>query len=137
MMFDFCLIKHWDRFFEFSFSACKTRLYQDLQNDIPQMPESMARTFRLVITQDWFSGYAELTGIQQALRRMALKGRFTARYAAIADELPALQPQLELVFLSFFPQLQRFIQQAAIEQVPAEARERYNKATGKDQSSTA
>ncbi len=137
MMFDFCLIKHWDGFFDYSFSACKTRLYQDLQNDIPQMPESMARTFRLVISQDWFGGYAELTGIQQALRRMALRGRFTARYAAIADELPALQPQLELVFLSFFPQLQWFIQQAAIEQVPAEALERYNKATGKDQSSTA
>jgi acyl carrier protein phosphodiesterase len=45
--------------------------------------------------------------------------------------------QTEQLFLHFFPQLQLFIQQAAIEQNPLLAFERYSKATGKDQSNTA
>lgn len=137
MMFDFCLIKHWKHFFASDFNDYKAQLYRQLHNDVPQMPDAMARTFKAVTEQDWFGRYAELEGIQQALRRMALHGRFTARYASIADELPTLQAETEAVFLEFFPQLQRFIQQAAIEQDPLQAFERYSKATGKDQSNTA
>lgn len=137
MLFDFCLIKHWNHFFDSDFSDYKAQLYRQLQNDLPQMPDSMARTFKAVTEQDWFGRYAQLEGIQQALRRMALHGRFTARYASIADELPQLQAETEVVFLEFFPQLQSFIQQAAIEQQPLLAFERYSKATGKDQSNTA
>ena len=137
MLFDFCLIKYWNHFYDSDFTEYKTQLYSSLQNDLPQMPDSMARTFKAVTAQDWFGNYAELEGIQYSLRRMASRGRFTARYAAIADELPKLQQQTEQLFLSFFPQLQLFIQQAAIEQNPLLAFERYNKATGKDQSNTA
>lgn len=137
MLFDFCLIKYWNHFFTADFSHYKLQLYRDLQDDLPQMPEAMANTFKAVTTQDWFSNYAELEGIQYSLRRMASRGRFTARYAAIADELPKLQTETEQLFLRFFPQLQRFVHQAAIEQDPVLALERYNKATGKDQSNTA
>ncbi|MDF3126732.1 ACP phosphodiesterase [Rheinheimera sp. 1928-s] len=137
MLFDFCLIKHWKHFFASDFNSYKAQLYRQLQNDLPQMPDAMARTFKAVTEQDWFGRYAQLEGIQQALRRMALHGRFTARYASIADELPELQAETEAVFLEFFPQLQNFIQHAAIEQQPLIAFERYSKATGKDQSNTA
>jgi acyl carrier protein phosphodiesterase len=137
MLFDFCLIKYWKHFFASDFTDYKGQLYQSLQNDLPQMPDAMAKTFKAVTSQDWFGTYAELEGIQYSLRRMASRGRFTARYAAIADELPQLQTAIEQLFLSFFPQLQLFIQHAAIEQNPLLAFERYNKATGKDQSNTA
>jgi acyl carrier protein phosphodiesterase len=137
MLFDFCLIKHWPEFFDSDFNDYKKRLYQSLRGDLPLMPDAMAKTFKAVTEQDWFGHYAELEGIQYSLRRMANRGRFTARYAAIADELPELQLQIEQVFLRFFPKLQLFIQQSAIEQNPALAFERYNKATGKDHSSTA
>lgn len=137
MLFDFCLIKHWRLFYDSDFTDYKHQLYCKLHHDLPQMPEAMARTCKAVTEQDWFGSYAQLAGIQYSLRRMALAGRFTAPFAAVADELPALQRPAEQVFLSFFPQLQQFIQQAAIEQQPVLALERYNKATGKDQSNTA
>jgi acyl carrier protein phosphodiesterase len=137
MLFDFYLIKHWTLFFNSDFTDTKLQLYRQLRGDLVDMPDAMAKTFNAVTTQDWFGSYARLEGIQHALRRMAVRGRLTARYAAIADELPRLQTQTEQIFLNFFPQLQRFIQQAAIEQHPALATERYNKATGKDQSNTA
>jgi acyl carrier protein phosphodiesterase len=136
MLFDFCLIKYWRHFYDSDFKEYKLQLYRNLQDDLPQMPEAMASTFIAVTTQDWFGNYAELKGIQYSLRRMASRGRFTARYAAIADELPELQPAIEQLFLSFFPQLQAFIQQASIELNPLMAFERYSKATGKDQSNT-
>lgn len=137
MLFDFCLIKYWTHFFTSNFVDYKFQLYHSLQNDLSQMPDAMARTFKAVTEQDWFGNYAELEGIQYSLRRMASRGRYTTRYAAIADELPELQMQTEQLFLNFFPQLQRFIQQAAIEQNPLLAFERYSKATGKDQSNIA
>ncbi len=134
MLFDFCLITHWHRFYDSDFNSDKTLLYHNLATDLAQMPATMANTFGAVIKQDWFGSYASLSGIQQALRRMASRGRFTARYAAIADELPALQADTEALFLNFFPELQQFVHQAAIEQDPALAFQRYSKATGKDQS---
>ena len=137
MLFDFCLIKYWKHFYDSEFTEYKAQLYRSLQNDLPQMPDAMASTFSAVTEQDWFGNYAQLEGIQYSLRRMAARGRFTARYALIADELPGLQVQTEEVFLNFFPQLQQFIQQAGIEQNPLLAFERYSKATGKDQSNTA
>lgn len=137
MLFDFCLIKYWKLFYVSDFTAHKLWLYSQLHNDLPQMPDSMAKTFKAVTEQDWFGNYAELEGIQYSLRRMASRGRYTARYVAIADELPGLQSKIEQLFLNFFPQLQTFIQQAAIEQNPLLSCERYNKATGKDQSNTA
>ena len=137
MLFDFCLIKYWTQFFDSNFNDYKIQLYQSLRTDLPLMPDSMAKTFKAVTEQDWFGNYAELAGIQYSLRRMACRGRFTSRYASIADELPEIQLKTEQVFLQFFPQLQLFIQQSAIEQNPALAFERYSKATGKDQSSTA
>lgn len=137
MLFDFYLIKHWSLFFSSNFIDTKLNLYAQLQSDLVCMPEAMAKTFYAVTSQDWFGSYARLEGIQYALRRMALRGRFTAPYAAIAEELPQVQPETEQIFLNFFPKLQHFIQQAAIEQQPALAAERYNKATGKDQSSIA
>lgn len=137
MLFDFCLIKYWSHFFSSDFTHFKFQLYSQLRSDLPQMPDSMARTFKAVTEQDWFGSYAQLEGIQHALRRMASRGRFTARYAAIADELPEIVAEAEQIFLSFFPQLQQFVQQAAIEQNPLLAFEAYTKATGKDQSNTA
>lgn len=137
MLFDFCLIKYWNHFFTSDFADYKSQLYRNLQHDLPHMPDSMARTFKAVTEQDWFGTYAQLEGIQYSLHRMASRGRFTARYGAIADELPELQSDIEQLFLKFFPQLQGFIQQAAIEQHPLSAFERYNKATGRDQSNTA
>lgn len=137
MMFDFCLIKQWDYFFQSNFSQYKYQLYQELRQDLPKMPDAMARTFGFVIQDDWFGSYASLAGIQQALRRMALHGRFTAPYAAIADELPALEQHITELFQHFFPQLQRFVQRSAIEHNPAIALVLYNKATGKDQSKMA
>ncbi len=136
MLFDFCLIKHWNRFYDTEFNHYKTQLYQNLQQDLVQMPENMARTFAKVTTQDWFGSYASIEGIAHALRQMTRRGRLTARYAKIANEIPALQAQTEAVFLSFFPQLQQFVQDAAIEQNPRYALARYNKATGKDHSNT-
>src|SRR3990167_8194736 len=97
MLFVFCLLKYWNHFFTADFSHYKLQLYRDLQDDLPQMPEAMANTFKAVTTQDWFSNYAELEGIQYSLRRMASRGRFTARYAAIADELPKIQTETEQI----------------------------------------
>lgn len=136
MLFDFCLIKHWTHFFHSDFTDFKHQLYSQLRQDLPHMPDAMAKTFYSVTEQDWFGSYAQLEGIQHALRRMAFRGRLTARYAVIADELPAIRAQTEQIFLSFFPQLQLFIQQAAIEQNALLAVERYNRATGKDHSNT-
>lgn len=137
MLFDYLLIKHWCRFYDSDFAQYKAKLYQQLEADLPLMPQQMASTLSAVIRQDWFGCYAELSGIQHALRRMACRGRLTGCYAAITEELPLHLPFIEQVFLSFFPALQQFVLQAAIEQHSALALERYKKATGKDQSSTA
>ncbi|MFC4655006.1 ACP phosphodiesterase [Rheinheimera marina] len=137
LLFDHLLIRHWAEWNQSAFSAYKTQLYCQLQQDLPQMPTGMAVVMQKVLQQDWFGSYATLQGVQHAIRALALRGQRTGIYAAIADELPQLQPQIQPLFLRFLPQLQHFVVQAAIEQNPAQAKARYISATGKDQSSEA
>ncbi|WP_337878629.1 ACP phosphodiesterase [Rheinheimera sp.] len=134
LFFDHLLIRHWAEWNQQPFLPYKTQLYLQLQLELPQMPTGMAAVMQNVVQQDWFGSYASVQGIQQAVRALALRGQRTGLYAAIADELPQLQPHIEPLFLRFIPQLQQFVEQAAIEQSPAQAKARYISATGKDQS---
>jgi acyl carrier protein phosphodiesterase len=111
MLFDHFLIRHWSKFHPQPFDLYKQQLYQKLQTDLPQMPASMQPTVSAIIRQDWFVSYAEIQYLGLALDRVAQRIRFANQFAGAGLDIQAHYPELEQLFLKFFPRLQQHVQQ--------------------------
>lgn len=109
MLFDHLLIKHWALYQSQPFARYKTELYQQLRQDLPQMPAAMAGTVRLLVQYDWFGQYQDLTQLGRALDRIANRIRFSHQFDGVINEIRPQLPQLEALFLQFFPRLQLFV----------------------------
>ena len=111
MLFDHFLIRHWSTFHPQPFDLYKQQLYQKLQADLPQMPASMQPTVSAIIRQDWFTSYTEINQLGHALDRVAQRIRFANQFAGAGLDIQAHYPELEQLFLQFFPRLQQHVQQ--------------------------
>lgn len=109
MVFDHLLILHWDHFYPQPFADYKATLYQQLQQDLPQMPERMRHTVSAIITQDWFAAYAELDLLGKALDNIASRIRFANQFAGSIADIRQHYPALNQLFLQFYPRLQQFV----------------------------
>lgn len=111
MLFDHFLIRHWSEFHPQPFDLYRHQLYQKLRADLPQMPSSMQPTVNAIIRQDWFLSYVDINQLGQALDRVAQRIRFANQFAGAALDIQAHYPELEQLFLQFFPRLQLHVQQ--------------------------
>ena len=109
MLFDHFLIRHWSRFHPLPFVDYKNQLYQQLQHDLPLMPASMQPTVQSIIGRDWFLSYADINQLSVALDRVAQRIRFRNQFSGAGNDIKAHYPELEQLFLQFFPQLQHFV----------------------------
>jgi acyl carrier protein phosphodiesterase len=111
MLFDHFLIRYWSTFHPQPFDLYRQQLYQKLQSDLPQMPASMQPTVRAIIRQDWFLSYTEINQLGHALDLVAQQIRFANQFAGAGLDIQAHYPELEQLFLQFFPRLQQHVQQ--------------------------
>lgn len=109
MLFDHFLIRHWQNYHPLPFEDYKTQLYQKLQSDLSLMPASMQPTVQSIIQRDWFFSYADINHLSLALDRVALRIRFANQFAGAGLEIQAHYPELEQLFLQFFPRLQQHV----------------------------
>lgn len=87
MVFDHLLIKHWERFSSDVFAKARAGYYADLHQGQDLMPPAMQRTTTRIVSQDWFSSYAELEGVGFALDRIAQRIRFQNPFQGSVTEL--------------------------------------------------
>lgn len=118
LVFDHYLVKHWSLFSALPFEFYKNQLYQQLWQERPFMPASMANTIGYLVQQDWFGSYAELVNIGEALDRIAKRLRFPNDFAGCIQDLTHNEAAFEQLFLQFFPQLQLFVQQYQTDNPP-------------------
>ncbi|WP_372626583.1 ACP phosphodiesterase [Arsukibacterium sp.] len=115
VLFDHFLIRHWQQFYSAPFADYKLKLYQHLSEAMPLMPLPMQQTMLRVCRYDWFASYQHLSGLGQALDHIAGRIRFANNFGGIIDEITPRYAELEQSFLQFYPQLQRHLQQLALE----------------------
>ena len=115
VLFDHFLIRHWQQFYSEPFTEYKAGLYFKLNGALPLMPVSMRETMQRVCHNDWFASYQQLPRLGQALDHIAARIRFANNFGGIINEITPRYAQLEHDFLQFYPQLQRHLEQLAIE----------------------
>lgn len=116
VLFDHLLIRHWSRFYQTDFVSFKLQVYQRLAQAEPLMPEAMQQIMRKVRLYDWFAQYQQLTDVGVALDNIARRIRFNNQFSGMLDEITPLYPQLEQIFLQFYPQLIQHVAALGLEQ---------------------
>lgn len=111
VLFDHCLIKHWSQLESRPFAPLCQHIYQQLDQQQALMPMAMAQTVRAIVQQDWFGSYQQLENIGMALDRIAGRIRFHNQFAGSITEIRQHLPELDQLFLQFYPQLQAYVRQ--------------------------
>ena len=77
--------------------------------------ENMRRVTRRMIEYDWFRSYRDLDAIAESLDRVAGRIRFANDFENAIEELRRNHDFIRDGFLTFYPQLQRYVAEQAIE----------------------
>lgn len=109
VVYDYFLLKHWDRFSPESVEDFLATAYQSLQRMEWDFPEKYQYVIPRMIASDWLLSYRTLAGIDDALSRMSSRfSRRTSLDSAIYT-IRQCYNNLDADFLEFFPELMAFM----------------------------
>lgn len=111
VLFDHLLLKHWHELEARDFTVLCHDIYQQLWQQRALMPPAMQVTVFSIVQQDWFGSYRQLDNIGLALDRIASRIRFDNQFTGSIEEIRQHLPELETLFMQFYPRLQTHVQQ--------------------------
>ncbi|WP_257323986.1 ACP phosphodiesterase [Pseudoalteromonas rhizosphaerae] len=115
VVFDHFLIQHCQRFNDQPLSDFKQASYQLLNNRLAVMPPRMQSVVKHMTQNDWFKEYETVEGVGVALDNIAKRIRFTNSFSDAAADIALHYTELDAIFLAFFPELIKYVNQRDIE----------------------
>ena len=114
--FDHLLLIHWGRFEERGLEESIAGFYRRMDEGQEMMPhDNMRRATRRMIDHDWFGSYRDLDSVAESLDRVAGRIRFANRFDNAIEDLQRNHESISAGFFEFYPQLQRYVEDQAIE----------------------
>jgi acyl carrier protein phosphodiesterase len=110
LCYDHYLYRHWAGFTDLSLDQFISRIYDILMAHRTVLPERMATMVPVMIREDWLGSYQDLMGVEKALGRLSKRVTNGDRLLGATQEIKLHYRSLEANFLSFFPDLIRFVQ---------------------------
>ncbi|WP_076919277.1 ACP phosphodiesterase [Pseudoalteromonas sp. SK18] len=118
VVFDHFLIQHWRQFNNQSLIDFKHTSYGLLDKRIPVMPTRMQRVVTSMMQNDWFKEYESVDGVGLALDNIAKRIRFTNTFSGAAEDICRHYNELDGLFLAFFPELIKHVNEFNLESTP-------------------
>ena len=115
IVFDYFLIKHWQRFATLEFDLFLIQAYQGLEQTTDLMPPKMVVAVTHMRKNDWLRNYTTMDGISNTLDQVSNRIRFKNELAGAIVEVEQNYHQIEAVFLDLFTHLILQVKEAAIE----------------------
>jgi acyl carrier protein phosphodiesterase len=109
MAFDHFLALHWECYCTEPRETFIDYCYSCLATGMELMPARMQRTVTYMIREDWLGSYADLSGIDIALNRLARRMRFKNDLEGSVAEINCHYRHIAEGFHRFFPELIRHI----------------------------
>ena len=114
--FDHLLLNHWGRFEERGLDESIAGFYQRMDEGQEMMPhDNMRRVTRRMIEYDWFGSYRDLDAVAESLDRVAGRIRFANQFDNAIEDLQRNHESIRDGFFEFYPQLQQYVDEQAIE----------------------
>ncbi len=105
VVYDYFLIKHWNKFSEIPFEEFKDNCYQLFRDENDTFPDKLQNTIYYLLKYDWFNNYSTIEGVQRTLEGIGSRTKFPNNLHEIIPEFEIHYTKLENDFLTFFPQL--------------------------------
>jgi len=99
------LAKNWLDFSGVSLQEFSLRIYQTLQQNESILPDSLKSILPNIINRDLLASYAEIQGIDTALKRLSLRVKRENNLGGASEELINNYEGLQSDFYRFFPEL--------------------------------
>ena len=108
LIYDYFLIKHWDKFHSTSFKVFKENCYELFNFNFENFPPNLQEMLTYLLKHDWFENYSSIEGIQRTLTGISKRVNFENNLANTTPTLYLYETELEKDFLVFFPDLIEF-----------------------------
>lgn len=109
LCYDHFLYRHWSKFTDAALTAFILNAYEILKTHQAILPERLQAMIPFMIRDDWLGSYRDLNGVEQALKRLSRRVTDGNRLVCAIDDIKVHYRELEANFLSFFPDLIRFV----------------------------
>jgi acyl carrier protein phosphodiesterase len=109
IVYDHFLIKNWDKFCPVSLDEYKEDIFDVLQKYYPVLPERVKYFVPSFIQNDWIKTYSTPEGIVTVLYNMSLRTHLPDKSEFAAEILRKYYVQLDSEFMTFFPDLIRYV----------------------------
>lgn len=109
IFYDHFLIKNWDKYCPISLDDFKSNLFEVLQRNHAAMPERVQFFIPSFIKNDWIETYSSQEGIIEVLYRLSMRTTLPDESEFAREILHKYYIQLDSEFLTFFPELIRYI----------------------------
>jgi acyl carrier protein phosphodiesterase len=109
VFYDHFLARDWETYSPLPLADFTAGVYDLLRDRLDHLPEPLQRLAPRMIAEDWLTSYAELPGIEQALRRVARRLKRENQLPTATVELEAHYNALAGDFARFFPDLRDFV----------------------------
>jgi acyl carrier protein phosphodiesterase len=109
LCYDHFLYRHWSKFTDASLTAFILNAYEILKTHQAILPERLQAMIPFMIRDDWLGSYRDLNGVEQALKRLSRRVTNGNRLVCAIDDIKVHYRELEANFLTFFPDLIRFV----------------------------
>ncbi|NMP33316.1 DUF479 domain-containing protein [Thalassotalea sp. M1531] len=111
IVFDHLLAKNWQAYSDISLETFANQCYHELSVSHQLMPERMANVVSKMTAQNWLLAYQSSQSISGAINGVSRRIRFENNLLGAADEVMPVLDEYQQAFLTFFPELQRFVEQ--------------------------
>lgn len=105
IFYDHFLAKNWLDFSGVSLQEFSLKIYQFLQQNKSILPDSLKRVLPNIINRDLLASYAEIQGIDTALKRLSVRVKRENNLGDASEELINNYEGLQSDFYRFFPEL--------------------------------
>lgn len=122
MFYDHFLARDWGDFSDEPLDGFTRKAYGLLAEHADLLPERLRRIAPAMARTDWLGSYAHVESIRTALDRMARRLKRENTLPGSADELEGRYPEFEQDFRAFLPEVQRYAQSRAADDLAPHAR---------------
>ena len=110
IIYDHFLASHWEKFSHVALDVFVSGFYELLQSHYPVLPKPVQQFLPYMIKDNWLLSYATLEGIGRILYQMNERTKRRSKMNFAIVELEEHYEDFETEFLSFFEELQIFVQ---------------------------
>lgn len=109
LCYDHYLHRHWSKFTDTDLTAFIQSVYEILKTQQAMLTERLQAMIPFMIRDDWLGSYRDLSGVEQALKRLSKRVTNGNRLVCAIDDIKVHYRELEANFLVFFPDVIRFV----------------------------